>query len=75
MNARINKLDLSGMDLLRPYTFRGVRVLVDTMDYVLPSGREVSVDLKLRTIQTQGSYDIDAEQGIPVISSGGRPQD
>lgn len=75
VNTRINKLDLSGMDLLRPYTFRGVRVLVDTMDYVLPSGREVSVDLKLRTIQTQGRYDIDAEQGIPVISSGGRPQD
>lgn len=72
VNARINKLELPRMDLLQAYTFRGIRVLIDTMTYSLPSGREVSADLKLRTIQTQGKYNIKEEQNIPDFAAAAR---
>lgn len=65
VKARMNKLDLSLLNLLDAYTFNGIRVLIDTMNYSLPSGREVLTDLKLRTIQTQGNYDIMKEQNVP----------
>lgn len=72
VETRVNRLELAGIDFLRPYTFRGVRVLADTVSSSMPSGRDVPVELRLRTIQTQGDYDIVSEQGVPEISSGGR---
>jgi hypothetical protein len=35
----------------------------------LPAGREVPTEMKLRTIQTQGYYDIAAEQNIPNFAA------
>jgi len=72
VKSRINKLDLPSLDLLDPYTFKGIRVLIDTMTYSLPSGREVSVDLKLRTMQTQGTYNIEKEQNVPDFAAAAR---
>lgn len=72
LSARINKLALQRMNLFEPYSLKGVRVLIDTMTYALPSGKDVAVDMKLRTIQTQGSYDIDKEQNIPNFASAAR---
>lgn len=57
-------VDFTGVRL-----FDGIRCLVDTASYSLGSARELSVDLTLRTIQTQGVYNIDAEQGIPDVST------
>lgn len=72
VKSRINKLDLPLLNLLDAYTFKGIRVLIDTMTYSLPSGREVSTDLKLRTIQTQGKYDIKKEQNVPDFATAAR---
>lgn len=72
VKARINKLDLPLLNLLDAYTFKGIRVLIDTMTYSLPSGREVSTDLKLRTIQTQGRYNIKKEQNVPDFAAAAR---
>lgn len=72
VKSRINKLDLPLLNLLDTYTFKGIRVLIDTMTYSLPSGREVSADLKLRTMQTQGTYDIKKEQNVPDFAAAAR---
>lgn len=72
VKTRINKLDLPLLNLLDAYTFKGIRVLIDTMTYSLPSGREVSTDLKLRTIQTQGRYNIKKEQNVPDFAAAAR---
>lgn len=72
VKSRINKLDLPFLNLLDTYTFKGIRVLIDTMTYSLPSGREVAADLKLRTMQTQGTYDIKKEQNVPDFAAAAR---
>lgn len=72
LSGIFNKVDLRKLDLLKPVTFKNIRCLVDTATYSLPSGKEVVADLKLRTIQTQGSYDIKAEQNIPEIATANR---
>ncbi len=72
VNTRLLKSSLSGLDMLKPYTFKGVRVMIDTLNYSLPSGREVSVDMTLRTVQTMGAYDIETEQNIPPFASAAR---
>ncbi len=65
---RIGKGTLQEIDMLRPVIFRGCRCLIERMEYTLPSGTEVAISLKLRTISPLGSYDIEAEQGIPAVS-------
>ena len=72
VKSRFNSLELPKMNILDPYTFKGIRVLIDTMTYSLPSGREIAADLKLRTIQAQGSYDIRKEQNIPGFAAAAR---
>lgn len=72
VKAHINKLDLPLLNLIDAYAFKGIRVLIDTMTYSLPSGREVSADLRLRTIQTQGRYDIKKEQNVPDFAAAAR---
>lgn len=72
VKSRINKLDLPRLNLIDVYTFKGIRVLIDTMTYSLPSGREVAADLKLRPIQTQGRYDIKKEQNVPDFAAAAR---
>ena len=72
VGAIINKLDLSKIELLDVYTFKGIRCLIDTMSYSLPSGRSMSVGMRLRTIQPQGQYNIKAEQNIPDFSAAAR---
>lgn len=73
LTVRIPKLRLQELlDPLSPRMLRGARCMVDTATYSLPAYGEVSVDLKLRTIQTQGDYDIAAEQGVPPLSMAGR---
>lgn len=74
VNARIDKSTLQGIDMLKPYGLGGARVLVDSMTYSLPAVRDVSADLKLRVIQTQGQgyYDIEAEQNIPDFAAAAR---
>lgn len=68
VSLRINKLMLRELDMLSVYTLRGVRCLIDSMSYSLPAGKMVAVDMKLRPIMTQGSYDIAAEQSVPDFS-------
>lgn len=72
LKARINKLDLLSLNFLDPYRFKGVRVMLDTLDYTLPAARAVAANLKLRTIQTHGGYDIKAEQNVPEFAAGAR---
>lgn len=72
INARVNKSSLSLFGILDVYTFKGIRCLIDTMTYSLPSGRNVSVDMKLRTILPHGKYDIKEEQKVPDFSAGTR---
>lgn len=72
INTRVNKLDLSLFGIIDVYTFKGIRCLIDTMNYSLPSGRNVSVNMKLRTIQPHGKYNIAEEQKVPDFSAGSR---
>ena len=71
LTARIAKHRLRALELLRPVTLKGLRCLIDREAYSLPAGREIDVELTLRAIQTQGNYDIEAEQGIPNLKMGG----
>lgn len=71
-NVRILAGDLHLMDLLSVLKLRNVRCLIDTATYRLPSGCEMDVDLKLRTLQTQGRYDIATEQNVPDFGAGRR---
>ncbi len=68
VNVRMNKLDVPRWNMFKAFTFKNIRVLVDTLSYSLPSGRTMSVDMKLRTIQPHGKYDIKKEQRIPDFS-------
>ena len=67
-----NKLDLFRLDVLSPVKVGNIRCLIDTATYSLPSGRNVPVDLKLRTIQTHGKYDIKKEQNVPDFAAAAR---
>ena len=68
----INKLDLYRLNILKPVRLGNIRCLIDTVNYSLPAGKNVPVDMKLHTIQTQGIYDIKAEQNVPNFSVAGR---
>ena len=70
--ARVNKNALFAFNLLDIYSFKGIRCLIDKMNYSLPSGRLVATDITLRTMQTQGEYDIKAEQNIPNFAAAAR---
>lgn len=70
--AVFNKLDLFRLDVLSPVKVGNIRCLIDTATYSLPSGRNVPVDLKLRTIQTHGKYDIKKEQNVPDFAAAAR---
>ena len=65
LKGRLKLQEVQQLDMFSPVMFCGVRCLIDTVNYSLPGGKEVAVDIKLRTIQTQGTYDIAAEQNIP----------
>ena len=67
-----NKIDLNHIDILNPVTFNSVRCLIDKINYSLPSGNSVPISLTLRTIQTQGVYDIEKEQNIPNFAAAAR---
>lgn len=70
--ARIDKIGFLQLDTLTPVVFRGVRCLIDTLTYQLPTGKEIQADLKLRTISTHGDYNIIAEQNVPDFSAASR---
>lgn len=73
VSAAINKLWLNRyLNPLSVCRLKNIRCLIDTATYSLPAGKNVEVALRLRTIQTQGSYNIDAEQNIPNFSAGSR---
>ncbi len=63
--ARIKKHDILKLNMLDVCRYKGIRCLIDSMEYSLPAGRDVAVDMTLRTIQTHGTYDIEKEQNIP----------
>lgn len=63
--ARLKKSDIIGIDTLRPVSLQLVHCLVDSLSYSLPARVEAATDIKLRTIRTQGDYNIALEQGIP----------
>lgn len=75
VRCRINKLNLSKLDFSDVYMFKGVRVLIDSISYSLPSTREVTADLRLRTIQTHGHYNISEEQNVPDFAAAARHLD
>jgi hypothetical protein len=69
VDVMASPIDLRGLKALEPVTCRGIKCLIDTAEYSLPSGRLTPVALSLRSISTQGDYDIDEEQGIPAFST------
>ncbi len=70
--ARMPRTELSRINLLRPVSFKSVKCLVDKATYTLPGRKDIPVRFELRTISPQGSYDIEAEQGIPDFAIGKR---
>lgn len=65
IKGRLKLQEIQQLDMFRPVMFKGVRCLIDTVNYSLPGGKEIAVEIKLRTIQTQGTYNIATEQNIP----------
>lgn len=70
--AMIDKMEFSRLDTLEPVVFRGIRCLIDSLTYQLPTGKEIRADLKLRTISTHGNYNIKAEQNVQDFSAAAR---
>ena len=68
LKGRLKLQEIQQLDMFRPVMFKGVRCLIDTINYSLPGGKEIAVEIKLRTIQTQGTYNIATEQNIPNFS-------
>lgn len=64
-----DKTQINRLDLLKPVMLHSVRCLIDKMNYSLPSGKSIPLSLTLRTIQTQGDYDIVNEQNIPTFAA------
>ncbi len=63
---------ISAIDLLKPVSLHGQRLLFDTISYSLPTSAEVPVELRLRTLRPVGEYDIEEEQNIPDFGPGVR---
>lgn len=69
ISTRINKNEFPDIvDFLNIRSYRTIRCLIDTVSYSLPAPTAIYADLKLRTMQTHGVYDIKAEQNIPDFS-------
>ena len=68
IDMNIDRADLISLDMAAPVRLRGVRCLIDRYSYTLPAGRKIPVEMTLRTIMTQGDYDIKREQNIPDFS-------
>lgn len=67
MKARFSKPELLRLDMLNAVSVGNIPCLLDTVGYRLPATGELIADLKLRTLATSGSYDIESEQGIPAV--------
>lgn len=65
IKCRMKLQEVQQLDMFSPVMFGGVRCLIDTVNYSLPGGKEIEVEIRLRTIQTQGNYNITTEQNIP----------
>lgn len=70
--AVIPKGELQNIELLKPVTFRGIKCLIDTLSYQLPTAKDIACNMKFRTLATQGKYDIKTEQNIPYFSVAAR---
>ena len=68
----VKKSDFSSLDMFTPLVFRGVRCLINTISYSLPTGEHIAADVSLRTISTHGDYDIRTEQNIPDFAAASR---
>lgn len=69
---RMDKITYYNIDKMLPVSFRGVRCLIDTAKFTLPAAGALSIDMKLRALATQGSYDIMAEQNVPDFAVAAR---
>lgn len=63
---------LYNVDLLKVYSFWGIRCLIDKISYSLPSGDFVPATVTVRPVMPYGTYDIDKEQQIPEFATGVR---
>ncbi len=68
IDIRMAKSEYQGINILKPVLFKGSRCLIDKVEYSLPSGPWLKMRLTLRTIDTLGKYDIEAEQNIPAVA-------
>lgn len=69
----IDKLNLGHyLNPLQVTTVNNIRCLMESANYTLPGNRNMSVSIKLRTIQTQGNYDISKEQNVAEFSAGNK---
>lgn len=66
--VRIPPTRLAALDMTAPVALGGIRCLPDTLTYTAAGGA-VNADLKVRTIQTAGDYDIGAERKIPAFAA------
>jgi hypothetical protein len=69
---RIDKAELLKLEMFTPIKLKGVRCLIDKLNYNLPAGRYVETTATLRPIMPLGTYDIEAEQGIADFSAAAR---
>lgn len=74
VEAQVNfsRSELFSLNTINVVRLGNIRCLIDTVNYSIPSGKNVSVEMKLRTIQTQGEYDIMKEQNVPDFAAAAR---
>lgn len=71
-DAMLDAACLRRLPMLQPVDFCNIRCLIDTISYTVPSPGKIPATLRLRVINTRGSYDIGAEQSVPDLSAGAR---
>lgn len=69
---RIDKTELLKLEMFTPVMLKGVRCMIDKLNYDLPAGRYVETTATLRPIMPLGTYDIEAEQNIADFSAAAR---
>lgn len=64
---------LMNLNMLDPFLYEGQKMLPDTVSFSLPGGVKINAEVKMRTLNLVGSFNLKEEQGLvgPEESGGG----
>lgn len=68
--VRLPVFDLMTLNMLDPMLYHGQRLLPDTVSYSLPGGSKVKANVKMRSLNLVGSFNLAEEQGLSTATPG-----